>query len=78
MLYEAWERPCKATDGNGETRTLMSEPFPFLKPIIFLKLLSRLAIKWKRSLIFLMPASRRILGEIGCVYYSMGELLPGA
>lgn len=29
----------------------MSERFPFLKPIIFLKLLSRLAIKLKISLI---------------------------
>lgn len=48
----------------------MSEHFPFLKPIIFLKLLSRLAIKLKRSLIFfLMLASRRILSEIGCVCY---------
>lgn len=42
-------------------RYLQPFVFPFLKPIIFLKLLFRLAIKLKRSLIFLILASRIVL-----------------
>lgn len=60
MLYESWEWPFKALESNGKILTSHLF-FPFVKPIIFLKLLFRLAIKLKRSLIFLILASRRVL-----------------